>query len=219
MPFQASEDNAAVATVTGLQFRDATPMSSTPYLLPPVFKFAGELGPETRVLDVGCGNGFWAAEFARYGCEVVGVDPSESGIAVARATYPAGRFEVQHVSADLLAVLGERPFDIVVSTEVVEHLYSPHTWATGCLRALKPGGMAIVSTPYHGWFKNVALASTGKLDRHLDALREGGHIKFFSRSVLSRLLTDAGFADVRFAGAGRVKWAWKSMVLAATRPA
>jgi len=122
------------------------------------------------------------------------------------------------VSTDLLKILDEEPFDIIVSTEVVEHLYSPQTWAAGCLNALRQGGIVILSTPYHGWLKNVVLAASGTLDRHLDARREGGHIKFFSKPVLSALLVDSGFEDVRFAGAGRVPWVWKSMVLAATKP-
>jgi len=122
------------------------------------------------------------------------------------------------VSEHLLTELGEEPFDLVVSTEVVEHLYSPHAWAIGCFRALRPGGTLVLSTPFHGWFKNVALAISGRLDDHHDALREGGHIKFFSRRTLEALLTEAGFADIWFAGAGRLPLLWKSMVLAGARP-
>lgn len=209
---------AAISTSTSLKFADASGMSSTPYLLAPVISMAGKIGPGVRVLDVGCGNGYWAGEFARRGCTVVGIDPSPSGIDIARATYPHAKFELMDVASDMLACLGEAPFDVIVSTEVVEHLYSPHTWATGCLRALRPGGVVVVSTPYHGWLKNVALAGTGKLDRHFDAMREGGHIKFFSRPMLSRLLSDCGFLDIQFVGAGRYPFLWKSMVLSAKKP-
>lgn len=211
-----THDRAAGAT--GMQFGDAAPIYSTPYLLDPVFGFAGELDTTTRVLDVGCGNGFWSGAFAKQGCTVVGIDASPTGIAIGRAEYPGVRFEVLDITAALLDALDEEPFDLIVSTEVIEHLYSPHTWATGCLRALRPGGTLILSTPYHGWLKNVALAATGKLDRHLDAMREGGHIKFFSRRVATQLLSAAGFENIRFAGAGRMPWLWKSMVLAAKRP-
>lgn len=207
-----------VPAATGMRFGDATPVSSTACLLGPVFAFAGDLSPEMRVLDVGCGNGFWAGEFARRGCMAVGIDPSPTGIDIARRSHTAARFEVMEVSADMLQALDEEPFDLIISTEVIEHLYSPQTWALGCLHALRPGGTAILSTPYHGWLKNVALATTGKLDRHFDALREGGHIKFFSQPVLSELLRNVGFEDIRCAGAGRGPLMWKSMVLAAKRP-
>lgn len=206
------------ATATGMEFNSAAPIFSTPYLLDPVVACAGGIGPRHRVMDVGCGNGFWAGEFARRGCTVVGIDPSPTGIEIARRTHPGVRFEVMEASENLLAELGEEAFDLIVSTEVVEHLYSPQSWAVGCFRALRPGGTLVLSTPYHGWLKNVALAVSGKLDPHHDALREGGHIKFFSRATLQTLLTANGFENVRFAGAGRFPLMWKSMVLAAARP-
>ena len=206
-------------SATGMVFDDAAPLYGTSYLLGPVLAFAGDLRAGTRVLDLGCGNGFWAGIFAKRGCAVVGIDSSPSGIELARSTHVSVRFEVVDIEPDLLGTLAEEPFDLVVSTEVVEHLYSPQTWADACLGALRPGGTVIVTTPYHGWLKNVALAATGKLDPHLDALREGGHIKFFSRRVLSELLSRTGFVDIRFAGAGRAPFMWKSMVLAAVKPA
>jgi 2-polyprenyl-3-methyl-5-hydroxy-6-metoxy-1,4-benzoquinol methylase len=202
----------------GLRFPNADPMSSGPYLLRPVMKLAGDLPPSARVLDVGCGNGYWAGLFQRRGCAVVGIDPSPTGIAIARATYPAGRFEQAGIASDTLTVLEESPFDLVVSTEVIEHLYDPPSFAAGCFAALRPGGRIVVSTPFHGRLKDLALAVTGKLDGHHDALRVGGHIKFFSRATLERLLLEAGFCNVRFVGAGRVPHLWKSMVLAADRP-
>lgn len=205
-------------TAEGMTFTDSSPIYSTSYLLDPVLSFARRIGPGSRVLDVGCGNGFWSAHFASRGCYVVGIDPSASGVAVAREHHRNARFEVMDVSANLLGDLGETPFDLVISTEVIEHVYSPQTWAVGCFNALRPGGSVVLSTPYHGWLKNVALAATGKLDRHLDADRVGGHIKFFSRPVLTRLLIRVGFEDIHFVGAGRVPLLWKSMVLAGVRP-
>jgi 2-polyprenyl-6-hydroxyphenyl methylase/3-demethylubiquinone-9 3-methyltransferase len=86
-------------------------------------------------------------------------------------------------------------------------------------RLLKPSGHFIVSTPYHGWLKNVALALSGKMDNHFTALWDGGHIKFWSRETLSELLTEKGFTDLRFVGAGRVPYIWKSMILTARKPA
>jgi 2-polyprenyl-3-methyl-5-hydroxy-6-metoxy-1,4-benzoquinol methylase len=46
------------------------------HFMPQVLKFAGQLQPGTRVLDVGCGNGFTCSEFLRRGCQVVGIDLS-----------------------------------------------------------------------------------------------------------------------------------------------
>jgi 2-polyprenyl-6-hydroxyphenyl methylase/3-demethylubiquinone-9 3-methyltransferase len=199
-----------------MTFHDTRPVSSTPYLIQPVFQLIGDIGQGTRVLDVGCGNGYWSGQLRDRGCDVVGIDPSQSGIELARKAYPNVRFEC--ITIDDLATLGESPFDIVVSTEVIEHLYSPSRYAANCFGALRPGGTLVLSTPYHGRLKDIALAVAGQMEFHHDALREGGHIKFFTRRTLERVLAAAGFGDFRFVGAGRLPYLWKSMVVSAKRP-
>ena len=186
--------------------------------MPPVLEFAGALGPNVRVLDVGCGNGFTCGEFLKRGCRVVGVDLSQSGIDVARKTCTGGRFEVLAADDQLLENLGEPPFDIVVSTEVVEHLYSPREYTRGCFQALKPGGRFICTTPYHGYLKNLALSILGHWDRHANPLWDGGHIKLWSRKTLTVLLTETGFQNIQFRGAGRAPMLWMTMVMAGDRP-
>jgi hypothetical protein len=77
------------------------------------------------------------------------------------------------------------------------------------------GGKLIVSTPYHGYIKNLAMALLGKMDGHYTALWDGGHIKFFSRKTLEQMLEERGFVVTDFAGAGRVPYLWKSMLVSA----
>jgi SAM-dependent methyltransferase len=192
---------------------------SAPYVMPLVWELCPSLGPGTRVLDVGCGNGFNAGAFLRRGCTVVGIDLSQEGVSIARQMQPLGRFEVTAADDRILESLGEGPFDVVVSTEVVEHLYDPRAYVRGCFAALKPGGRLICSTPYHGYLKNLTLAVLGKWDRHADPLWDGGHIKLWSRRTLSRLLAEAGFVNLQFRGAGRLPYLWKSMVMSGTHPA
>lgn len=188
------------------------------YLVQPVESLLPRVHEGLRVLDLGCGNGFWAGRLAGHGCVVVGVDPSASAIENARSNFPALRFERLDVSEDICGQLGEDPFDLVLSLELVEHLYSPYGWAEGCFRALKPGGRLICSTPYYGCLKNFLLGVMNKWDEHFAALTEGGHIKFFSRKTLTRLLDSVGFEAIRFRGAGRLLYLWKSMVLSADKP-
>lgn len=198
-------------------YTSTEPLCSSPYLVPVLRRLSGTLGPGTRVLDLGCGNGFNAGVYVDAGCQVVGVDPSAAGIRIARSTYPNGRFEVLGVSDDLLAQLREAPFDLVVSTEVVEHLYDPAAWARCAFACLKPGGKLVCSTPYHGYIKNLVIALADGFDNHVQPMDHGGHIKFWSHATLSALLIQAGFRDIQFAGAGRFAWMWKSMVLSAVR--
>ena len=76
----------------------------------------------------------------------------------------------------------------------------------------------LLGTPYHGYLKNLVLAATGKMDAHFSALHNGGHIKFFSVSTLSRLMRAHGFDDLSFTFYGRAPWLWKNMICHARKP-
>ena len=199
-------------------FHHAGPSHMHARFMPHIFALAGKISPQTRVLDVGCGNGFTCGEFLRKGCSVVGIDLSRSGIEIARRNFPQARFEVLAADDNLLGNLDEQPFDIVISTEVVEHLYAPRSYALGCYNALKPGGRFICTTPYHGYLKNLVLAVAGKWDAHANPLWDGGHIKLWSRKTLSKLLFETGFHNPQFRGAGRLPFLWMTMVMAVDKP-
>lgn len=199
-------------------YSDVGPLSHAEIVFPAVLSLAGKMEEGCRVLDIGCGNGLLSGLFLDRGCHVVGVDLSEEGVAIARSSYPAGRFELVPADGRILQRLGEPPFDLVVSTEVIEHLYDPSDFLKGSFGALRPGGRAIVSTPYHGYWKNVLIAATGKFDQHVQVQNKGGHIKFWSRATLERAMQREGFGDFEFRGVGRIPLLWKSMVVAASRP-
>lgn len=195
------------------EYRVAGPTWSNHYLWPVLEKEVAALSiapTGRRAFDLGCGNGATAGFLADRGFEVTGIDTSESGIEVARKSYPNCHFEVGSAYDDLAAKFGRYP--LIVSLEVVEHLFDPRRYARNLHNLLEPGGTAIVSTPYHGYLKNVALAVTGKLEGHFTVLWDGGHIKFFSIDTLGRLLGEAGFREQRFIRVGRVPPLAKSMI-------
>ena len=171
-----------------------------------------------RVLDVGCGNGALCGHLASRGYDVTGIDLSESGIAIATAAYPGARFSVVGAADDYCDALGVAPFDVVVSTEVIEHIYQPRSMVQSCLRALKEGGMLLLSTPYHGYLKNLAISLAGRWDDHASPLWDGGHIKLWSKRTLQTLLSEQGFGPVRFCGVGRMPYLWMSMIAVSTKP-
>jgi ubiquinone biosynthesis O-methyltransferase len=200
----------------GLEYAHSAPAHTAAYLEAPLLALLGALSAQ-KLLDIGCGNGAMAASLASHGAAVTGIDLSESGIALARTAHPEVRYEVASVYDDLRTRFGA--FDRVVALEVIEHLFDPRTFLRRAFEALKPGGILVLSTPYHGYFKNVMLALSGKLDAHFTVLWDGGHIKFFSERTLATMLEEAGFVDLRFRGAGRVPLLWKSLVASARRPA
>jgi 2-polyprenyl-3-methyl-5-hydroxy-6-metoxy-1,4-benzoquinol methylase len=186
------------------------------YLLPALARILDAARPP-RVFEVGCGNGAVANWIQLRGIEVTGIDFSESGISEARRAYPGLRLAQGSAYDDLVASHGR--FPAVVSLEVVEHLYFPRKFAKSVYDLLEPGGIAIISTPYHGYMKNLALALTGRLDAHFTALWDGGHIKFWSERTLRILLEEAGFVGIEFRRAGRVRPLAKSMIVTALKPA
>jgi 2-polyprenyl-6-hydroxyphenyl methylase/3-demethylubiquinone-9 3-methyltransferase len=169
-----------------------------------------------RVFDLGCGNGSTAASLSEQGYIMSGVDPSTTGIEQAQASFPTLDLHAGSAYDDLAARFGA--FPAVISLEVVEHLYDPKTYARCLYDLLEPGGLALVSTPYHGYLKNLALALTGRMDAHHNPLWDHGHIKFWSIPTLSRLLTQAGFEVQRFERVGRLPPFAKSMVAVVRRP-
>jgi len=143
------------------------------YILPDLLKLCSGLRAGSRMLDVGCGNGSIATELVKRGFKVTGIDMAEAGIRIARASCPEARFEVLPADFQLLENLGEKPFDVVYSLEVIEHLYDPRNYLAGCFAATRKGGRFICSTPYHGYLKNLALSLANAWDHHHNPLFDG----------------------------------------------
>lgn len=165
---------------------------------------------ERKALDLGCGNGSVSNLLSELNFQVTGIDPSESGIEVARKAFPHLEFYQGSAYDDLASQYGR--FPLVLSLEVVEHCYDPRRFARTLHDLVCEDGIAIVSTPYHGYLKNLALALVGKWNDHLGPLWDGGHIKFFSVSTLRRLLLEAGFTNVSISRVGRIPPFAKSMI-------
>lgn len=204
-------------TVPEFGWTSTKPECSAPYIVPALQQQLNGMPRNARLLDIGCGNGYNAGRFLEWGFDVVGIDISSEGVRIAQEEYPQARFVRMDICEDLLDRLGVEPFDVVSSTEVVEHLYDPHQWARCCYNALKPGGTLLATTPYHGYLKNLVISIVNGWDVHFEALRNGGHIKFFSKRTLTSLLTGVGFKNIRYFGLGRAPYLWKSMLVKAIK--
>jgi 2-polyprenyl-3-methyl-5-hydroxy-6-metoxy-1,4-benzoquinol methylase len=207
-----------IEDITGYKWENAETNCSHEYLLPTVFNVLDSLelkGDSKRVFDLGCGNGSVAACLSDKGYEVTGIDPSMEGIQQANEVYPKLKLHQGSAYDDLGGEYGQ--FPVAVSLEVVEHVYHPRKYASCLYSLLEKGGTAIVSTPYHGYWKNLAMAVTGKMDSHFTVLWDYGHIKFWSIKTLSELLLEAGFASVEFKRVGRIPVLAKSMIAIAKK--
>ena len=151
---------------------------------------------------------------------VYGFDVSESGIKVAKENFIniRDRFEVHSgYDYELQEPFSSINYDIVLSVEVIEHLYSPKSYLKNIKGWLKENGYLILTTPYHGYLKNLAISLSNRFDGHFTPLWEGGHITFFSKNTLYSLLEQTGFEILKFYGSGRLPYLWKSMVVVAQK--
>ena len=100
-----------------------------------------------RALDIGCGGGFLAEEFAKLGFEVVGVDPSTVSIETARRHAAAAGLRIDYrVGAGEDLPVEDAGFDVVYCCDVLEHVSSVDRVIAETARALKPGGLYLFDT-------------------------------------------------------------------------
>lgn len=92
-----------------------------------------------RVLDLGCGYGWYTDFFARIGANAVGVDGSEKMIEIARERYPNLEFTLADIEKPLPYT--DECFDIVFSNQVLMDIENTNFVISECERVLKSGGV------------------------------------------------------------------------------
>jgi 2-polyprenyl-3-methyl-5-hydroxy-6-metoxy-1,4-benzoquinol methylase len=94
-----------------------------------------------RILDVGCGPGWYTSKLAAFG-EVTGIDLSEEAINMARSRYP----DIQFIAGNVYDYsLPSGHFDIAISQEVIDHVEDSSTFVERVAEVLKPGGHLVLS--------------------------------------------------------------------------
>ena len=152
-----------------------------------------------RVLDVGCGEGAFAAELAGAGAEVVGLDVAEEPLRRARARHPG--LDLRLLCSDARWELPESSFDLVWAGEVIEHVADTAGWLSELRRVLRSGGTLLLSTPATGRRELLRAA----LSRPAFAERfdpRADHLRFYSTETLRALLEAFGFHEVEISRAG-----------------
>lgn len=150
-----------------------------------------------RVLDVGAGFGRHVFECARRGADVVALDYAEDEVVETRATLdgmvesgeiPRHRFKgVMRGDATRLP-FPDSSFDVVITSEVLEHIQDDVTAITEMVRVLKPGGTFAATVP--AWLPekiNWMLS-----DEYHAPKSEGGHVRIYSKTELRAKLRSAG---------------------------
>src|SRR5437868_4346458 len=125
------------------RYTESSLIQSHGYLLPAVSRMLDELtvpARERRLFELGCGNGSVAYELTRCGWDVTGVDPSVEGIEQARAAHPELKLARGSAYDELATQYGQ--FPVVLSLEVVEHVYAPRRYVRTVFDLLNSCGTA-----------------------------------------------------------------------------
>ena len=110
------------------------------------YLFAARLCRFKKVIDLGCGSGYGAAELALKARSVVGVDLAEEAILEARRQYTAENLKFEVASLEQLP-FADASFQLAVCFEVIEHLSNYRGLLSEARRVLEPGGQLVISTP------------------------------------------------------------------------
>ena len=145
-----------------------------------------------RVLDLGCGDGAFAAALVQAGAAVTGVDVAAD--AVRRARERAPQAAIEQVPEGAALPLAEDAFDVVWAGEVLEHVADVAGLLAEVRRVLRWGGTLLVTTPNLPRLAVALEALRGApLEQRLDPRAD--HLRFFTARTLAALLQDAGFTD------------------------
>jgi ubiquinone/menaquinone biosynthesis C-methylase UbiE len=151
---------------------------------------------DDRALDLGCGDGAFTGILAGAAGSAVGVDVAEAALRRARSRHPDVEFEL--VSVDGSLPFADNQFDLVWSSEVIEHVADTARWLSEVRRVLAPGGRLLLTTPNHS---RLSLALHG-IERYSEPL--GDHLHLYSGRSLRGVLNEFGFSPVDVRSAGRL---------------
>jgi 2-polyprenyl-3-methyl-5-hydroxy-6-metoxy-1,4-benzoquinol methylase len=144
--------------------------------------------PRSRILDLGCSSGQLTERLHAAGHEVTGVDVVEVPGVRRRMT----RFVAADLDAGIPAEAGTG-YDVVLAADVLEHLREPERLLRDARQALRVGGSLIVCVPNIGHWYPRFRTMLGQFDYDQRGPLDRGHLRFFTRRSIKRLLRREGF--------------------------
>lgn len=152
-----------------------------------------------RLLEVGTGAGLFLKAASRAGWEASGLELSGEGAAFARDRLG---LDVRQERAEAMS-FGAGAFDVAVMFDVIEHLFDPRAVLEATRRALKPGGILVVSTPNFNALSRFVLGVDWAVLSPLE------HTHYYTERTLAAILKACGFGPMRsirrFAGWGPIE--------------
>lgn len=184
------------------------------FLIERVARMSHDLGHPPHVLDVGCGEGHFAAALRRKGAEVVAIDVAAEPLR--RALVHAPELDVRLVEPEGELPFGDASFDVVWAGEVIEHVADTSRWLSEVRRVLRSGGTLLLSTPDHGPLSRLWMAlSRSAFEERFNPRSD--HLRFYTSRALADLYADFGFEDVEVFAAGGLPGARRVLLASGRR--
>ena len=161
-----------------------------------------------RVLDVGCGTGFWTEYYASQGADYTGVDIARVSVERLRRRYPVQRFERVDVSDGVPG----GPYDLVNVVDVLYHITDDARWEAALRHlaaALAPGGLLLVTDVFSASGTLAEHNVMRPLERYLRILGEAGLVREQLRPT--HVLLNRHLGPMRFLNR------WPNVLLASDR--
>lgn len=159
----------------------------------------------SKILDFGCGRGEFTNYIASLGYDVVGADISSVAVELNRKDYPNLKFA--EITPGQQTPFAAGTFDVIWASEVIEHVYDVHGVFAEFTRLLNKNGRLILTTPYHGWLKNLLVVTFG-FERHFNV--EWQHIRFWTKRSLTQVAGKHTLKPLVWETIGRISWLAKS---------
>lgn len=152
-------------------------------------------GKGNDVLDIGCGEGFFASTIAKHN-RVVGIDfLDEPEQRIAFDQYI--KADLENSLQDAVEQLGERKFDKILLPDVLEHLRFPERLLQDCYRYLNPNGMLLVSVPNVANITVRLALLLGQWNYAERGILDKTHYRFYTFKTARRLLEENGYEVVQ----------------------
>ena len=148
--------------------------------------------PSPSVLDVGCGSGALSEAIKQKGYEVWGLEENEEAAGRASARIDRVMRLNLHDFEAVRSAVGERRFDYLVFSDVLEHVYDPFSVLREYLRLVKEGGRVVISVPNALVWTNRLSFLFGRFEYADTGVMDRTHMRWFTFRSAKRLVRAAG---------------------------
>lgn len=139
------------------------------------------------ILEIGCGEGYFAERLAARGNQITGVDMLENPVR-RQAFEKYYSANLSHGLGDVKRVLTGQRFDKILLMDVLEHLESPERVLEDCLPLLKPNGQLLISLPNVANVTVRLMLLFGRFNMTERGILDRTHLKFFTRKTARKLI-------------------------------